>query len=162
MAMAGQAAESYAILRTCLEYALYGFYIHKKPESAAIWLKRHDSLEAKRLVQNEFRIGSLFEALTECEPTKSRIAKNFYDWCIDFGAHPNEAALTQSLKMNKGPDVVKLDIVYLSGDNLSLRCCLKTVAQVGASVLGIFKIVFKERFDITGLTNYLEHARNGL
>jgi len=85
-----------------------------------------------------------------------------YEHCIDYGAHPNERALTQGLKKEIGPDVVKFQIVYLSDDALVLRVCLKTAAQVGASVLGIFRLVFGERFDLTGLSDELTRARRGL
>src|SRR5574341_521598 len=162
LGMSGQAPESYAMLRLCMENGLYGLHIHKNPETCEIWLKRHDSAEAKRRVQNEFTIKRLFETITACDRKEAKLAKDLYDWCIDFGGHPNESAFTQSLKMDEGHKVVKFDIIYLTGDEITLRCSLKIAAQVGASVLGIFKIVFKERYDITGLTNKLYKARHGL
>lgn len=85
-----------------------------------------------------------------------------YEHCIDYGGHPNERALTQGLKKEIGPDVVNLQIVYLSADPLVVRVCLKATAQVGASVLGIFRLVFRERFDLTGLSDQLTRARQGL
>ena len=70
--------------------------------------------------------------------------------------------MTLSLKKDTGPDTVDFRIVYLTEEPIVFRACLKTAAQVGASVLGIFRLVFKERFDLTGLTEELNRARQGL
>ena len=70
--------------------------------------------------------------------------------------------MTQSLQMERGPDRVDFRIIYLSNDPLIFRDCLKTVAKVGASVLGIFRLVFRERFDLTDLSEQLNRARQGL
>ena len=37
-----QIPESYALLRSCLENALYGLYLANHPESRETWLRRHD------------------------------------------------------------------------------------------------------------------------
>lgn len=47
-------------------------------------------------------------------------------------------------------------------DPLVSRVCLTTAAQVGALVLGMFRIVFRERLDLTGLSDDLTRARQGL
>ena len=88
--------------------------------------------------------------------------RRIYEGYIGYGAHPNERALTQSLKTEATPDFVRLQIIYLSADPLVLRVCIKTAAQVGASVLGIFRLVFRERFDLTDLNERLSRARQGL
>ena len=70
--------------------------------------------------------------------------------------------MTVSLKQETDQDTVEFRVVYLTDDSVIFRACLKTAAQVGASVLGIFRLVFKERFELTGLTNELNRARQGL
>ena len=162
MAMAGQVAEAYAALRLCLENGLYGLYLSRNPASRATWLRRHESEQAKRRVRDEFTIRKLFKTLTGCDGGEAVIAKKLYERCIDYGGHPNERALTQSLRKKASPDTVSFQIIYLTGDALVQRLCLKTSAQVGASVLGIFRLVFRERFDLTGLSDELNRARRGL
>lgn len=162
LAMSGQAAEAYASLRLCLENGLYGLYLSRNPASRETWLRRHDSEQAKRRVRNEFTIRNLFDTLCGCDRNEARLAEELYERCIDYGGHPNERALTQNLKTEIGPEVVIFQIVYLSDDPLVLHDCLRTAAQVGASVLGIFRLVFKERFDLTGLSDQLNRARQGL
>src|SRR5258705_2470220 len=63
LAMSGQAAETYASLRLCLENGLYGFYLSRNPGSRETWLRRHDSEQAKKTVRGEFTIRNLFDAL---------------------------------------------------------------------------------------------------
>ena len=160
--MSGQAAETYASLRLCLENGLYGLYLSQHPGSRETWLRRHDSDQAKQRVRSEFTIRNLFDSLRGLDTKEAAVAEQLYERCIDYGAHPNERALTVSLKQETGQDTVEFRVVYLTDDSVIFRACLKTAAQVGASVLSIFRLVFKERFELTGLTNELNRARQGL
>lgn len=42
LALSGQAAETFVVIRSCLEHALYALHIHKDPALAEVWLGRHD------------------------------------------------------------------------------------------------------------------------
>lgn len=162
LAMSGQAAETYASLRLCLENGLYGLYLSRNPASRETWLRRHDDETAKRRVRAEFTMRNLFDTLRVADANEARVAEELYERCIDYGAHPNERALTQSLRTETGPDVVNFQIIYLTADPLVFRVCLRSAAQVGVSVLGIFRLVFRERFDLTDLRDELTRARRGL
>src|SRR5262245_14980589 len=159
LAMSGQTAETYASLRLCLENGLYGLYLSRNPGSRETWLRRHDSEQARQRVRGEFTIRNLFDTLRATDNKEAAVAEQLYERCIDYGAHPNERALTVSLKQETGTDTVEFRVVYLTDDSVIFRGCLKTAAQVGASVLGIFRLVIKERFGLTGLTNELNRAR---
>ncbi len=162
LAMSGQVAEAYAALRLCLENGLYGHYLAKNQASQETWLRRHDSEEAKRRVREEFKIRTLFDTLSASNKTEGTAAELLYEFCIDYGAHPNERALTQSLKMEPRKETINLEIVYLSADPVVVGLCLSAAARVGVSVLGIFRLVFKERFDLTGLTGRLDQVKRHL
>jgi len=162
LGMSGQAAEMYASLRLCLENGLYGLYLSRNPASRETWLRRHDDEAAKRRIRAEFTIRNLFDTLRGSDTNEARIAEELYERCIDYGAHPNERALTQSLRTETGPDVVNFQIIYQSDDPLVLRVCLRSAAQIGTAVLGIFRLVFRERFDLTGLSDELTRARRGI
>ena len=73
------------------------------------------------------------------------------------GAIQDEASKTEPQK-----DTIKLDIVYLSADPAVVRVCLIAAGKVGVSVLGIFRLVFRERFDLTGLTDRLDQVKRQL
>lgn len=162
LGMAGQAPETYALLRLALENGLYGFYVARNPRSAETWLRRHDSDKAKRLVKNEFKIRDLFNALKARDDKEAMLAEQLYERCIDYGGHPNARALTQSLEQERQGTITSFKVIYLHDDPALIRACLKTAAQVGAVVLGIFRLVYKERFDISGLSDRLDRARVGL
>ena len=160
--MAGQAAEVCAALRLCIENALYGLYFTQNPASAEVWLRRNDGAEAKRRVKKEFTTRNLFDTLRGVDRSEAEFAEQLYESCIDFGAHPNQLAFAQNLRLEDGPGEVDCRSIYLTDDCLVYRFCLTTVARVGTSVLGVFRLAFRERFDITGLSEQLEQARQGL
>ena len=84
------------------------------------------------------------------------------DQTIDYGAHPNELALTSLLKRSDEGDVVKFNLNYLSGDSSAFRLSIKTTAEVGLCSLYIFKNVYNDRFKILGVTDKLEKLKSGL
>jgi len=162
LSISGQVSEGYACLRLALENALYGFYLSRNPGSRETWLSRHDSDAAKKKVRNEFKIRTLFDTLKRVDAHEAQVAQTLYERSIDYGAHPNERALMQSMKMHKEADKIEFKVIYLTEDTLSLRLVLKTCAQVGVCCLGIFRHVYRERFDLVGLTDTLSALRKGL
>jgi len=73
--MAGQAAETHALLRLCLENGVYGFYLARNPASQKIWLRRHDTEESKKLVRNEFTIRKLSDAVKACDKNEAKVVE---------------------------------------------------------------------------------------
>lgn len=162
LAASAQIPETFAALRSCLENGLYGHYIAKNPNARETWLRRHDDDAHKKAMRNEFQFTKLLQFLAGVDAHEGKAVDTLYERTIDFGAHPNERALMQTLQMNKGEGKIEFKVVYLGDDNIQLRHALRTSAQVGVCVLGMFKLVYKERFDLVGLTNDLDALRQGL
>jgi hypothetical protein len=162
LSMSGQLPETYAALRSCSENALYGFYLSKNPGSCETWLRRHDSEANKQKVRDEFKIGTLLKLLSSVDSKEGHIAATLYERTIDYGAHPNERALMQTLQITQAPDKVELKILYACGDSEQFQLALRITAQVGVCGLGIFRLVYKERFDLVGLTDILTNLKVGL
>jgi hypothetical protein len=158
----GQLPETYACLRSCVENALYGLYLAKIPESRETWLRRHDSDDHKKKVRDEFRIRTMLNLLASIDAREAQVAETLYDRTIDYGAHPNERALMQTLQLEKEPGTVEFKVVYAGGNSHQFQLALKTAAQVGVSGLSVFRLVYKERFDIVGLTQTLDALKVGL
>ena len=95
--MSAQVPETYIILRSALENALYGYYFHCSPASRKTWLRRHDNAEYKKKVKNEFQIRRLLIELAKSSRFQAQKLEKLYDRTIDYGAHPNERGLFQSL-----------------------------------------------------------------
>ena len=157
-----QIPESYALLRSCLENALYGLYLAKHPESRETWLWRQDDAAAKAKVKIEFQIWKILRFAVEVDAMEGAVAKQLYELTIDSGAHPNEFAFMQTLQINKSADQTEFKINYLGQDSLALSLALKTTAQVGVCALSLFQVIYSERFNIMGLTNLLGHLKEGL
>jgi hypothetical protein len=149
------------VLRGCLENALYGFFLHEHPTLAEVWLARHDDESSKKRVKQQFKIGRMLDVLDAKDTATGRIVRELYARAIDWGAHPNERALTQNLRMTKETSATKFERNYLTGNGPALQLCLRTTAQVGISVLCLYQLVLPERFALLGLSGELRRlARN--
>ena len=160
LSISAQLCEAYMVLRGCLENALYGLYFFKNPESRRVWLNRHDNAESRRLAGREVKYQKLLACLKSANKHTSETADELYDRTIDYGAHPNERALSQSLtRLNLTKERWEFSMSYLSEDFAPFRACLLTSARVGVCSLDIFREVFKERFDILGISDDLGNLR---
>lgn len=155
LCLSGQIPEAFLILRSCLENALYGLYISRNPQSAEIWLSRHDNEESYKKCRNEFISAKVLQCLELNDPRTHSVAEALYHRTIDYGAHPNEKALFSAFRQTKEKDGVRFDVLYLTGHTLALHLCLKSCAQVGICSLDVFRNIFKERFDILGISEKL-------
>lgn len=163
LTVSGQIPESYMVQRGCLENAMYGFHIATRPELRETWLRRHDNEASKRAVKQEFQIGTIFERITLTNAQVAEVAKTLYDRTIDYGAHPNEQALMQVLDMERAAGDIRFEVRYLTrGEEPAFGACFKTTAQVGVCALDIFRLVFRERFQLLGLDRELDHLKRDL
>ena len=162
LALSGQVPEAYMVLRGCLENALYGFYVTRKAESRETWLRRHDNEESKKKVRKEFKISNLIDLLEKEDDRLRNIAKDLYERTIDYGGHPNERALLSVTTKHVDENKTKFQSAYLIGNEPALKLCLKSCSQIGVCSLSIFQMIYKERFDILGLSDALMVLKKGL
>lgn len=157
-----QIPETYALLRSCLENALYGLYLAKHPELRETWLRRHDDEASKQKVRNEFKVGAMLNLAAELNQKEGEVARLLYERTIDSGAHPNELALIQALQINENAEKIEFKCIYLDQDSLALQAAIKATAQVGVCALSLFREVYPERFAILGVTDLLQHVKVGI
>jgi hypothetical protein len=161
--LSGQVSETYLLLRGCLENALYGFHMASRPELREVWLRRHDDAEAMRAVKNQFQIGTIMRVVEAADREAAQVTQTLYDRTIDFGAHPNERALMQVLRIEEGEEEVRFELQYLmNAEDVAFGVCLKSTAQIGVCALDLARLVYRERFDILGLTDDLARSKRGL
>lgn len=160
LSLSAQVCEAYMVLRGCLESALYGLYVAGHPGSAEVWLHRHDSEDSLRSVRQMFRIKNLMEHLESVSSAERKIASALYERTIDYGAHPNERAISSNLERREDDEHVSFELSYLTGDSLQLRFCLQTTAEVGISGLSIIRQIYPERCDDLGLTQEIQDQRD--
>ena len=159
MGMSCQLAEVYPLQRVALEQALYGFYLHRKPDLLETWLRRHDSDASKKLVRDTFKIGTLKQELKGFSPAIHSRFEKYYESSIDWGAHPNERAMSGNAEWEEIEDGRRFSAIYLSGKPIFIRAALNSTACVGVCCLEILSEIFRIRFEILQLDKKLEKLR---
>ena len=162
LALSGQTPETYIVLRGCLENALYGFYVSRNAESREIWLRRHDDEKSNKAVRKTFTIRNLLKALRSEDLKLHDVAQELYDRTIDLGGHPNEQAVFTVMKQTVNGTKLTFESGYLVGNEPALVLALKTCAQIGTCALSVFQRIYRERFDILGLSDQLASLKRGL
>jgi hypothetical protein len=160
-AMSGQVVDTFPLLRSCLEYALYTLHINVNPELAAVWSRRHENEDSLREMKRRFQYARVMETLLKCDTSLHSALSTLYDRTIDFGGHPNERALSISITMRVEGDERIMRNQFLHGESLALNYVIKTTAQVGLGSLMVLRPVFQERVDLAGLRDTI-NALGGL
>lgn len=156
LSMGGQCAESCATLRICLEYALYAIHVFKNTCLSELWLRRHENEEILRKVKKKFRHRDVIQTLQGVSAPLYDETSFLYQTCIDYGARPNERAVTGSGKTVKDSGNVSFSQLFLHSDGQFLNLHLQLTCRVGIASLSICKIVFQERFDLLGIDDHLK------
>lgn len=159
---AGQVAESFVLLRSCIEYAAYALHIDRHPGLDEVLLRREESKENERRVRAEFQVGRIKQTLDAIDPEAGRRFTTLYDRTIAFGAHPNELGLTGNMTIRNVDDGKRMEQAFLQGDGPALMHALKTTAQCGLCALEMLQHVFEPRFRLQGVTDELLRLRDGL
>jgi hypothetical protein len=160
--MSGQSSPAFMVMRGCLESSLYGLYFNRQPETFDIWLRRHDDEEHRRRVKTEFTVRRLKDCLERIDPATSAVAARLYEKTIDFGGHPNVAALATAFRTTRAEGRRQFKVIYLTMDTEIIRGTLKSVTQTGVCSLLIFRNIFPERFDLLGITDTFRELRERL
>ncbi|MCJ7772413.1 MAG: hypothetical protein MUP22_04690 [Desulfobacterales bacterium] len=156
LSMSGQVPETFVLLRSCIENSLYALHVFKKKGADEIWVRRHDDEQSLRKTKGEFTIWNVMNTLKGCDKSLYKKTRQFYENTIDWGAHPNERAVTSSMQIIEKENRTEFKQLYLSGDTTQLAFGLKSSAQVGVCSLFIFRHVFRERFDLIGITEEMK------
>lgn len=159
LAAAGFVVETYPILRTALEYALYAFHIFKKTESSATWLDRANNPVK---FKNEFKIGPIKKEYLAASPINGRIADELYNRCIELGGHPNPKGILTNVEFEENEHDIFINNKFLHPGGVPHQLALKTVAQTGINVLKIFEDILTDRFKALSIDKLILLAQNEL
>ncbi|MBM3567743.1 MAG: hypothetical protein FJX46_03200 [Alphaproteobacteria bacterium] len=162
VALSTQNADAYPLIRSSLEYAGYARLIHGNESLGKVWLGRHQDDTSRQRTRKEFTQANVRNCI---EKDDAELAENYdelYQHCIDFGAHPNERAITSNLTISKNESQTLFTQAYLGGDSIALNFLLKTLAQAGYTELLIFKPIFHEKFSRPEVIDELQKVRQGL
>lgn len=163
-ALEGRLCETMVLLRSSLEYAMYGIHFYRKPELIEIWSKRGDGDAQRRAVKKAFMPVHMLDGINALNNAVGSRCKYLYEHTIDMGAHPNEVGFYGRLMVEDIPESGEksFKIKYLSGGDVSHLTTLKSACQVGVCVLECFRVIYRNRFDILDVSAAIDELKTGL
>lgn len=162
LALGGQATESFMVIRGVLENALYALHIYKNNGAGEVWINRHRNEESLTQSRNQFSYANVSRTLRNENENIADVSEHLYLRAIDFGAHPNERASSSAMQIIDEDGKKKIKQNYLTGGTEPQIHAIKSGAQIGVCSLDIFRVIFRERFDILGLTERLDDLKKNL
>ena len=145
--MGGMTVEGMAVLRLSLEFAGYACLLKESPSLAMVWWDRDVDEKTLKEARRQLTGSAVAKAVKKMDSRLGEIYEMLYDRTIQFGGHPNEKTVTQSLKMHNTPEETRIDQIYLQGDATILDHWIRTANQIGICVLKLFERVHHERFE---------------
>ena len=153
--LSGAIPETYILLRSTIEASLYCLHMDGRDDLWNIWLNRHQSDVDLTKCRNEFSYKNIKKSLHKKDFQLCKVIDILYEGTINFGAHPNEMAVTAVTKLDKSNGNISFSTSYLLGDSLQYRAALKYTLQVGVGVLSIFELMRDKRFLILGINEII-------
>ena len=161
-AFAGHLAEPHPLFRSMLEQAGYAILMNGNPGLQKVWRDRDESDAHRRKVVRAFAFGKMKNMIASLDSELRDIFGTLYDRTIDFGAHPNELSVVGGMTIEKKGSEAILNFIYLHESDLVLEMTLKTLSQSGVCVLLIFREIFRDRFELLGVSPELVRLRKSL
>jgi len=160
LALSGQVAEAYALMRVTLEAALQGLFVAGNPERQKLWVGRSDDADARQRMHAEFTSDAMLRHLRDIDPATAGIYDKLRDRTIERGAHPKTfGALAR--KATGESAAIDFTREYFVCDDDVQRSCLRSAAQVGICCLSIFFYVFPNQYRAQELDVSITKLRQG-
>lgn len=145
MVSTGHALGAYAISRTVVESALYGWYLLVFPDAVARWRAKPTDKTARRVWGREFSFSAIVEKLRLYDETAASISQSLHQRAIDFGAHPNVNILAPNLHFVRRPDgMIEGGLAILHAHSGPWIDAFEMVAKSGAFAMLLFAYAFCE------------------
>ncbi|WP_270934335.1 hypothetical protein [Falsiroseomonas oryzae] len=161
-ASAGMAVETHLMCRALLECAGYAIHIMGDPERGVTLLNRSEP-DGEQRARDEFAAGRVRRSVATANAGMGERYKTLYGEAINFGAHPNEGAITGSMDITDGENgdrLMKQIMLHEPGPMFDFG--LRRVMQSAVVALEIFSHVFPDRFALLGVDADLIHQQSGL
>lgn len=144
IALSGQSPPVFAVLRACLESALYAVIATQDEAYRTIWVQRAQN---RKECGNLFKKSKATEYLKEFDPNLAACVIQCYDALIDLGAHPNSSSVLDHLSFETRDDGEAVTLTFLHNVGSpkilqSLSACFETgvvVLYLGRHALPEYK-----------------------
>lgn len=155
LATATQTPESYALSRSCLEYAGYAVMIMHDEKALQIWKERDRNEATLRAAKNKLTWANAKNAIHKADRGDG-LKDHFqivYERCITFGGHPNSQPVLENATLR---DDMSIDSHYFITKPLVVGLSIATVVQAGYLLLRAYELVFPERSTLLGINQQLD------
>jgi hypothetical protein len=100
-----------------------GLYIHDHPSLRDVWFDKGKGDDEKRVFRRTFTQGNVRDCIEKHDERLAEVYDDLYQRTIDAGAHPNDLALSGSMKIEDDParDRIHIQQLYLHSDGLPNR-----------------------------------------
>jgi hypothetical protein len=166
MTLAGQVAESFVMMRSCLEYAGYAIAIFADPRLDGtpsredVFINRNVDDTSLKVQKAEFQVGKIRGMIATFDEKLAANFKLLYDRSIDYGGHPNPYGLLTGINMEtKDEQLTSITTLALTSDPLITTFAMKSAAQAGLTSLWIFQHMFKAKFELLGIRIEMDALR---
>jgi hypothetical protein len=159
MALAGQAADVFPVLRSVLEYAGYCLLIYETPSLERVFILRHAGDAEKAEQRRAFQSKTVKEAVSRhCTAALTILYDDLYQRTIDFGAHPNPHAIISTTLVDEsgGEKTGEITTFAITKEPEIVLNALTSAAQIGLVALHVLDCVFKARFERLGIHHEME------
>jgi hypothetical protein len=166
MTLAGQVAESFVMMRSCLEYAGYALAIfadpclQNTPSREEVFVNRNVDEASLKAQKAEFQVGKIREMIAAFDEQLAANFKLLYDRCIDYGGHPNPYGLLTGINLETQDDqLTSITTVALTSDPIITLFAMKSAAQGGLTSLCIFQHICGAKFELLGIRAEIDALR---
>jgi hypothetical protein len=156
LAMSGQIAEAYPVIRQAIEQAWYALHIAKDPTAPSrmeVWLRRNENAIAKAECKKEFTIANVRLTHEAIDSYTARHLFSLYESVIDYGAHPNQLGVLIGIAHSKTSNKIDYKVGMLCPKTLPMMVTVRLAVAVAVGALKVFEQIFPERFVIMGIDN---------
>jgi hypothetical protein len=85
------------------------------------------------------------------DPVAEAALRTLYRRTIGLGAHPNERGVLAATTRTETPEIYAFEVAYLTNRPLLIVLALKSAVEAAVGALKTFRLIFSERFAISGL-----------
>ena len=154
LAMSGEAVEAQPLIRVVIENAWYALHAAKDPASPArveVWLRSDESDEARDRCANEFGIGNVRKTHRALDAETEALCGTLYKMAISYGGHPNQRGVLSAMRRREEVGGVTFLAEILSNNPILMLATIKEAVEAAIGVLKVFRLIFPERFSLSGL-----------
>jgi hypothetical protein len=160
LALSGQVAEAYVLMRAGLETALNGLFIADSPDRQQLWIGRNDTEEAGRRAIAMFDDSGPLANLQAIDAATAKVYQQLHARTAERQFHANTFAVRSREAPSVSSHAELTQKYFVLGDEVQ-HSCLRSVAQVGICCLTIFYYAFPERYRELQLDVSLKQLRRG-